>query len=246
MLPRRETHWNLQGCLKLANRCQPVVGRSSPYYEDMWRTYCCLPGFSDCQYVPELQRYGPTKLRDGAEMAIFCILYLQRAACSTFQTCILNSNYGHTMCRSMVDIQSATAEIRWGRKDRLAPLLHRAAIITSGQSNLTKDRIAAAADGSIVFARWYQCALPCGHIGAILWIRLNLCLLRLSRVQTQTANQSVKLFLHSSGPKVSVPYDGHPFHPKLPLSMGDLDSNRIHDSLGPFDPTTQTSCTTHR
>jgi len=37
-----------------------------------------------------LRRYGPTKLCDGAEMAIFCVLYLQRAACSAFQTCILN------------------------------------------------------------------------------------------------------------------------------------------------------------
>ena len=44
-LPRRETHWNLQGCLKLANRSQPVVGRSSPYYEDMWRRYCYLTSF---------------------------------------------------------------------------------------------------------------------------------------------------------------------------------------------------------
>jgi len=25
-------------------------------------------------------------------MAIFCVLYLQRAACSAFQTCILNSH----------------------------------------------------------------------------------------------------------------------------------------------------------
>jgi len=41
-LRRRETRWNLQGCLKLANRSQPLVGRSSPYYEDMWRRYCCL------------------------------------------------------------------------------------------------------------------------------------------------------------------------------------------------------------
>jgi len=31
-LPRCENHWNLQGCLKLANRFQPVVSRSSPYY----------------------------------------------------------------------------------------------------------------------------------------------------------------------------------------------------------------------
>jgi len=45
-LPRRETSWNLQGCPKLLNRSQPLVGRSSPYYEDMWRTYCCLTSFS--------------------------------------------------------------------------------------------------------------------------------------------------------------------------------------------------------
>ena len=59
---------------------------------------------------------------DGAEMAIFlrqfCVLYFQRAACSTFQTCILNSHQGHTMCRksrSMVDIHHATADIRRGK-----------------------------------------------------------------------------------------------------------------------------------
>jgi len=35
---------------------------------------------------------GPTKLCkcNGAQMANFCVLYFQRAACSTFQTCILN------------------------------------------------------------------------------------------------------------------------------------------------------------
>jgi len=31
MLPICETRWNLQGCFKLANRCQPLVARSSPY-----------------------------------------------------------------------------------------------------------------------------------------------------------------------------------------------------------------------
>ena len=46
--------------------------------------------FSNCRYMPQLRRYGRTNLCDGAEMAIFCVLYLQRAACSAFQTCILN------------------------------------------------------------------------------------------------------------------------------------------------------------
>ena len=33
------------GCPKLINRSQPLVGRSSPYCEGMWRTYCCLTSF---------------------------------------------------------------------------------------------------------------------------------------------------------------------------------------------------------
>jgi len=44
-LPRRETRWNLQGCLKLTKRSQPLVDRSSPYYGYMWRRYCCLTSF---------------------------------------------------------------------------------------------------------------------------------------------------------------------------------------------------------
>jgi len=36
---------NLQGCPKLANGSQPLVDRSSSYYEDMWRRYCCLTSF---------------------------------------------------------------------------------------------------------------------------------------------------------------------------------------------------------
>ena len=44
-LPRRESCWNLYGCPKLANRSQPLVCRSSPYYEDMWRRYWCLTTF---------------------------------------------------------------------------------------------------------------------------------------------------------------------------------------------------------
>jgi len=34
-----------------------------------------------------------------------------------FASCILNLHYGHTVCGSMVDIQSPTAEIRRGKKD---------------------------------------------------------------------------------------------------------------------------------
>jgi len=117
MLQRRETRWNLQGCPKLTKQSQPLVCQSSPYCGDMWRRYCCLTSFffnckdiaqQSCAMVPRWQFFMS-----------FCVLYFQRAACSTFQTCILNLHWGHTMCGSMADIQSATAEIRWGnKKDR--------------------------------------------------------------------------------------------------------------------------------
>ena len=44
-LPRCKTCWNLQGCLKLPDQSQSLMGRSSPYCGDMWRTYCCLTSF---------------------------------------------------------------------------------------------------------------------------------------------------------------------------------------------------------
>ena len=44
-LPRCETRWNYLGCPKLTKRSQPLVGRSSPYYGDMYRRYWCLTSF---------------------------------------------------------------------------------------------------------------------------------------------------------------------------------------------------------
>ena len=93
--PTLETRWNLLGFLKLANQSQPLVGRSSPYYQDMWRRYCCLtifpivdtcPNFKDtarqsCAMVPRCRIFGN-----------FLHPVFQRAACSTFRTCILNSH----------------------------------------------------------------------------------------------------------------------------------------------------------
>ena len=71
-LPRRETRWNLLGCPKLANGSQPLLGRSSPYYEDMWRRYWCLTSFFpivDACLSCELVKIWPDKVvqwcRDG-------------------------------------------------------------------------------------------------------------------------------------------------------------------------------------
>jgi len=52
MKRRLESGWNLLGCRKLPNRSQPLVGRSSPYCEDMWRCCCLTNFFSDCRYMP--------------------------------------------------------------------------------------------------------------------------------------------------------------------------------------------------
>jgi len=68
-LPRRETRWNLQGCPKLPNRSQPSVGRSSPYYEDMWRRHCCLTIFFWVSIHALVSKIQPDKVvqlyRDG-------------------------------------------------------------------------------------------------------------------------------------------------------------------------------------
>ena len=73
MMPRCETRWNLLGCPKQPNRSQPLVGRSSPYCEDMWGRYWCLTSFfpvvdtclscediarQSCATVPSWQIFG--------------------------------------------------------------------------------------------------------------------------------------------------------------------------------------------
>jgi len=61
-LPRRKTRWNLQGCAKLPNRSQLSVGRSSPYYEDMWRRYCCLTSFFRLSIQTLVAKIQPDKV----------------------------------------------------------------------------------------------------------------------------------------------------------------------------------------
>jgi len=90
---RREIRWNLLGCPKLPNRSQSLMGRSPPYYENMWRRYCC---FYDCRYMPSLRKYSPTKLCDGGQMANFWRFFASCISASRLQhiqTCILNSHW---------------------------------------------------------------------------------------------------------------------------------------------------------
>jgi len=80
---------------KPANRSQPLVGRSSAYCADMWRRYRCLTSFFPLSIRALVAKTQPDKVvrwcPDGI-FASFLRLYFQRAACSTFQTCIVNSH----------------------------------------------------------------------------------------------------------------------------------------------------------
>jgi len=112
----------LGGVPKLPDRSQPLAGRSEPYCEDMWRRYCCLTSFfpivDTCYNCEDIARQNCGMVPRWRFLASFCILYFQQAACSKFQTCVLNSHSGHTMCGSMADIQCVTAEIRRGKEKR--------------------------------------------------------------------------------------------------------------------------------
>ena len=81
-LPRRETSWNLQGYPKLVNRSQPLVGLSSPYCEDMWRTYCCLTSFfpivDTCLSCADIARQSCAMV---PRWRLFCVLCFQQAVC---------------------------------------------------------------------------------------------------------------------------------------------------------------------
>jgi len=78
-LPRHESHWNLQRCPKLAKRSQPLGGRSSPYYDDVWGRYRCLTSFFRLSIHASTAKIQPDKVVRCAKMAIFCVLYYQRA-----------------------------------------------------------------------------------------------------------------------------------------------------------------------
>jgi len=62
MLQRRETCLNLQGCPKVPHRSQPLVGRSSPYYKDMWRRYCCLTSLFQLSIYTSVVKIQPDKV----------------------------------------------------------------------------------------------------------------------------------------------------------------------------------------
>jgi len=115
-LPRRETRWNLLGCPKLANSSQPLLGRSSPYY-DVWRRYWCLTDFFpivDIRLICEDMAQQSCSLVPRWRFFASCVSASRVQHISDMHSKF--ALWGHTMCGSMVDIQSPTAEIRRGKK----------------------------------------------------------------------------------------------------------------------------------
>jgi len=103
---------------------QPLLGRSSPYcgghLEDILLLDKFFPIVDTCLSCEDIARQSCAMVPIRQFLATFWVLHFQLAVSSTFQTCILNSHEGHTMCgsRPMAEIQSATAKIRRGKKKR--------------------------------------------------------------------------------------------------------------------------------
>ena len=95
-LPRSETRWNLQGCFKLPDRSQPLVGQSSPHCGDMWRTYCCLTSFfpivDTCLSCEDIARQRCAMVPRWRFLATFLRRVFSEPHAAGLKTCILNSH----------------------------------------------------------------------------------------------------------------------------------------------------------
>jgi len=109
-LPRRRTRLKLAG---VPHTTGPISAASGPKFTILWghveeilllRTF--FPIVDKCLSCEDIAQQSCAMVPRRRFLARFCVLYFQQAACSTIQTCILNSHSGHTMCGSMVDIQS--------------------------------------------------------------------------------------------------------------------------------------------
>ena len=99
------------GCPKLVNRSQPLEGQSTPYCEDIWRRYCCVISFFQLLIHALVAKIQPHKVVRWCPDGEF--LHPELSASRVQYISDL-----HSKCGSVVDIQSVTAEIRRGKKER--------------------------------------------------------------------------------------------------------------------------------
>jgi len=101
---------------------------------------------------------------------------------------------------------------------------------------LHKTALPPETDGSIVFARWRQCACIRGHIGATWRIRLNFCFLRPTRVHNSNGKSiGSAIFAQLTADTLQWVLR----HPKLPIPMGHLESGRPSNTIPLAHPSTQ-------
>jgi len=86
--------WKFAGVPQTNETMSAASGPKLTYCGDMWRRYCSLTSFfpivDTCLSCEVIARQIVGWCPDGDFLAIFCVLYFQQAAHSTFQTCILN------------------------------------------------------------------------------------------------------------------------------------------------------------
>jgi len=92
----------------------------------------------------------------------------------------------------------------------------------------------------MLFDSWRQRVLPWGHIGVTWRIRLNLCILRPTRVHNRNAKSiGSAVFAQTTG-ECPILYNALPVsHSKLPLPMLASRRHVIRGSLGPPESGTQ-------
>jgi len=100
----------LQGCPKLANRLQPLVGRSSPYQENMWRRYRRLTNFFrlsiQCLSCEDTAWQSCTMVQNGDFVDTFKNVYQRSSKVfkpnvpdfGTIQKYMLHRQYSVTFC----------------------------------------------------------------------------------------------------------------------------------------------------
>ena len=109
-------------------------------------------------------------------------------------------------------------------------------------------------NGSIVFARWRQCALRWGHIGATWRIRLNLCFFRPTRVHNsngksissaifaQLTAQCRRVYWHLPANTIEIVHNGAILWIELNLCF--FRTTRVHKPKWQIDRFSRL-CTTH-
>jgi len=94
-------------------------------------------------------------------------------------------------------------------------------------------------DGSILFARWRQSALPRGHIGATWWIRLNLCFSWLTQVHNPNGKSIGSAIFAQLMEECHRACSGMSFPLIIASSHGGSGPHLVYASLGPPESITQ-------